>query len=94
MPHFLTNGRKLIVEYSSNQDVQAECDWTYDADRQTLFVVHEDGTPGAVHRLTVTLDPPLEARFPVDASILRDFAKTWISLFTVLLAALWMFFIR
>lgn len=42
VPLFLSKGRKLLITYSSSKDAQAECDWSYDASRQTLFVVPED----------------------------------------------------
>lgn len=94
MPRYLTEGRKVIVEYASSVDAQAECDWRYDPNRQTLFVIPENTAPGGVHRLTVTLDPPLETRFPVDSSIWLDFAKWWIGLFSIIMALVWLLLLR
>lgn len=67
LPLLITKGRKILVDYSSSSSSglsAARCAWTYDADRQTFFVTTEDETPGAVHRVRLTFDPPLKRRFP------------------------------
>ncbi|KAG8894485.1 hypothetical protein FRC01_012931, partial [Tulasnella sp. 417] len=89
VPLFISTGRKLLVTYSSSRDAQAECDWTYDSSRQTLFVVPEDKTPGAVHRLKVEFDTPLKRRFDVHSSIWVDFWHWWAGFMSIMFGLLW-----
>lgn len=89
VPLFLSKGRKLLITYSSSKDAQAECDWSYDASRQTLFVVPEDKTPGAVHRLKVEFDTPLERRFKVHSSIWVDFWHWWAGFMGIIFGLIW-----
>ncbi|KAG9086683.1 hypothetical protein FRC06_002983, partial [Ceratobasidium sp. 370] len=53
LPASLAQPRKLLVSAPNME-------WTYDAARQTLFVVHKDA---GVHTLEVAFDPPLENQF-------------------------------
>lgn len=36
--------------------------FTYDPSRQTLFVVHKNTKPDALHEVHVTFDPPVQGR--------------------------------
>ncbi|KAG8901460.1 hypothetical protein FRB99_005289 [Tulasnella sp. 403] len=92
VPLYISKGRRVLVEYSSSTNPQAECDWRYDPKRQTLFVLQEDSTPGAVHRIRVTFDPPLEERFPLDESFWWDFARVWVPICAVALAIVYLIF--
>ncbi|KDQ21322.1 glycoside hydrolase family 5 protein [Botryobasidium botryosum FD-172 SS1] len=57
-PSSLARGRRLIV-----QGVKS---YKYDSARQTLFVLHDEMSPGVVHRIAVALDPPLDPCFRAD----------------------------
>jgi len=57
-PMSLARGRTLTLHGAES--------YTWDEARQTLFVLHGDLSPGAVHRITISLDPPLAPRFHTD----------------------------
>lgn len=61
MPSSLTRDRKVIVRGLDSQDNSL-----HDESRQTLFVLPHDSSPGKVHRITVSLEPPLKAPFYVN----------------------------
>lgn len=54
LPHMLTQGRKIVVQGLDKEDKYA-----YDEERQTLFIVAKDTTPGRLHRVEVVVVPPL-----------------------------------
>jgi len=83
IPVRLSSGRNLKIVFGAKG-----YEWRHDEERQTLFVVHQNMAPGAVHEINVWFDPPPEPRFPVDASILQDFAKLWTSLAVLLVAVI------
>ncbi|KAG5734101.1 hypothetical protein E4T56_gene660, partial [Termitomyces sp. T112] len=60
LPALLTVGRKVIVE-----GLDAEDTYEHDESRQTLFVVARDTRPGRVHRISVSVYPPVVSVFPV-----------------------------
>lgn len=57
IPSSLVQGRRMIVTASDKAE-----NFTYDSSRQTLFVVHRNVTPDAVHSVHVAFDPPLQGR--------------------------------
>jgi hypothetical protein len=63
LPSMLTKGRKVIVRGLDDGE-----DYTYDERRQTLFVVTKNAEPNKVHKITVSLYPPLEPLFEVNDS--------------------------
>lgn len=58
LPAKLAYGRKLVVDAPGSE-------WTYDSERQTLFVVH---TGEGIKTLRVTLDPPLRDNFVMEGA--------------------------
>jgi len=61
VPHLITQNKKLVVH-----GLGAEDSHHYDETRQTLFVVTSDTTPGKIHKISVSLDPPLRPAFPIN----------------------------
>lgn len=57
VPSALVQGRRMIITAS----VKAE-NFTYDHIRQTLFVVHKETAPDALHEVHVAFDPPIQGR--------------------------------
>ncbi|KAG8879270.1 hypothetical protein FRB97_001800 [Tulasnella sp. 331] len=94
VPTLITKGRKMSVAYTCRSGESTSFGWSYDAARQTLFVVTQDVTPGAVHQIKLSFDPPLSQRFPLDESLWRDFAWLWTSLLAVFGSVIWLFFVR
>lgn len=84
----------MILAYSCNgKELQnTGIKWTHDHQRQTLFVVTEDDTPGAIHKLIVSFNPPLQFRIPLDESLLLDSAWIWTPLLATFLAVISYFF--
>ncbi|OCB87310.1 glycoside hydrolase family 5 protein [Sanghuangporus baumii] len=79
-------GRKILVKGLSQDD-----GYEYDETHQTLTIRTEDNTPGKVHRVEVSLDPPLDSMFVVN-TFWSDF-KGWIVAFVVALYAI-LFYVR
>ncbi|ESK91213.1 glycoside hydrolase family 5 protein [Moniliophthora roreri MCA 2997] len=69
VPHSLTQGRELVV---SGLDSKGYA-YRYDEERQTLFIVARDTTPGKIHRVEAVVTPKL--RRPV--FWLNDFWGDW-----------------
>ena len=61
MPAMLSHSRNVVVEGLGPQDT-----FRHDEARQTLTVVAGKAAPGAVHRIVVSLDPPLKPAFEVN----------------------------
>ncbi|KAG6908993.1 hypothetical protein DXG01_002482 [Tephrocybe rancida] len=61
LPSMLTSGRKVVVE-----GLGAEDTYVHDAQRQTLFIVAKDTSPGRTHRVTVSVYPPLVPMFKIN----------------------------
>ncbi|KAG5644275.1 hypothetical protein DXG03_008760 [Asterophora parasitica] len=61
VPEQLTQGRQLVV-----QDLEPGDTWHYDQQRQTLFIVARSMTLDRLHRVTVSLDPPLKPAFEMN----------------------------
>ena len=61
VPSRLTHERQLVVQGLSENDR-----WRYDERRQTLFIVTDNDTPGLIHRVEVSVDPPLRPTFFVN----------------------------
>ncbi|KAG8708082.1 hypothetical protein FRC08_000114 [Ceratobasidium sp. 394] len=78
LPASLTRSRTLLVSASGME-------WTYDAARQTLFVVHQDS---GVHTLEVSLDPPLGNEF-VTKGINFALVGWLVALLALILGWLW-----
>ncbi|KAF9521115.1 glycoside hydrolase family 5 protein [Hydnum rufescens UP504] len=55
VPSSLTRGRRMIIE---GVDLK---NYKYDEGRQTLFVLHDDSTPGRIHTVHVSFDSPVQA---------------------------------
>ncbi|KAG8993112.1 hypothetical protein FRB94_011058 [Tulasnella sp. JGI-2019a] len=89
VPTLITKGRRMLVDYTCSAGKSTSLDWAYDASRQTLFVVTKDSTPGATHQIRLTFDPPLGKRFPLDESLLWDFAWLWGSILALLFGILY-----
>jgi len=97
VPEQLACGRRLIVEGLKDGDT-----YTYDAGRQTLFVLpgaqtqmQMGGEPGkvqahVVHNVTVRFDPPVRGELPND--LWTDFAAPVAAVLVVLLALIAYFF--
>ncbi|KAG8923855.1 hypothetical protein FRC02_010851 [Tulasnella sp. 418] len=91
IPATIAEHRKLLIEFGSGAD---KYDWTYDLDRQTLFVVQRDTSPGTKHSIKVRFDPPLESSWELEPpslalSLLRSFPRFWLSLLVLLVALAW-----
>ncbi|KAG6810021.1 hypothetical protein H0H92_013656, partial [Tricholoma furcatifolium] len=63
VPSMITQGRKLVVE---GLDADAGDKYVHDERRQTLFVVARDRTPKRVHRIKVSVYPPLKPSFVIN----------------------------
>jgi hypothetical protein len=61
IPATIMEGRKLIITGLGPEDK-----YVHDPQRQTLFVVTADVRPCQIHKLEVTLDPPLKPVFVVN----------------------------
>lgn len=73
VPSLITYGRKLVVSGLSADDK-----YTYDETRQTLFIVPRDGSSGRMHKITVSVDPPLRPQFSVN-TFWGDFGEAILS---------------
>jgi hypothetical protein len=62
VPSRITHGRKLVVQGLS----EGVDRWRYDEQRQTLFIVTGNDTPTFIHRIVVSVDPPLKPSFFVN----------------------------
>ncbi|KAF8695014.1 Cellulase (glycosyl hydrolase family 5), partial [Rhizoctonia solani] len=82
LPTELTSGRKLIIDSEGSN-----LEWSYDHERQTLFVVHSGE---GVRTLRVSVDPPLNNRLikptPDWAKFLTLWFGLWLSLFAITFA--------
>ncbi|KAI0321523.1 glycoside hydrolase family 5 protein, partial [Amylostereum chailletii] len=61
LPLMITEGRRVIVEGLRPGDT-----FHHDASRQTLYVLTDEMSPGTIHKVVVSLDPPLIAFFKVN----------------------------
>ncbi|CCO36209.1 putative glycosyl hydrolase YIR007W [Rhizoctonia solani AG-1 IB] len=81
LPAELASGRKLLVDSEGSN-----LEWSYDPERQTLFVVHSGE---GVRTLMVSLDPPLNNKSvkptPDWVKFLMLWFGLWLSLFVVTL---------
>lgn len=84
LPSLLTVGRKVIVEGLDEEDM-----YFHDERRQTLFIVARDTKPGHVHRVSVSLYPPLTPVFVVN-NFWSDFGQR-IVVFAVLVISILLF---
>jgi hypothetical protein len=60
-PSSLARDRKVVVQGLAVGDSHV-----YDESRQTLFVLTRDSSPGTVHKVTVSLQPPLKPSFDLN----------------------------
>jgi hypothetical protein len=60
-PSSLARDRKVVVH-----GVAVEDSHVYDESRQTLFVLMHDSSPGKVHKISVSLEPPLKPAFDLN----------------------------
>lgn len=58
--------------------LSADDKYTYDETRQTLFIVPRDGSSGRMHKITVSVDPPLRPQFSVN-TFWGDFGEAILS---------------
>ncbi|CAE6367225.1 unnamed protein product [Rhizoctonia solani] len=83
LPAEITSGRKLIIDSEGSN-----LEWTYDPERQTLFVVHSGE---GVRTLKVSFDPPLNNESvkttPEWVKFLVLWLGLWLSLFSVTFVA-------
>jgi len=73
VPLIMTHGRKLAV-----LGLDAGDKYTYDKARQTLFIVTQDASSGRMHKITVSVDPPLRPHFEVN-TFWGDFGEAILS---------------
>ncbi|KAF8328906.1 glycoside hydrolase family 5 protein [Cantharellus anzutake] len=76
VPSALARGRRMIVKLHPSE-------YVYDEERQTMFILHRNDTPGAVHTVQVKFEPPLA---PVRVPFFSLFFMYFIPMLTVLLA--------
>ena len=85
LPSQLAHSREILVKGLREKDR-----YVYDESRQTLFIVTSDDTPGLVHSITVSVDPPARAPF-----VLNDCWGDFGAVITFIIGALLaMFFSR
>ena len=58
MPSMITQGRKVVVEGLGSND-----SYCHDESRQTLFIVAREVNSDKIHKVTVSLSPPLNPEF-------------------------------
>lgn len=87
VPSRLTHGRHLVVQGLSESDR-----WRYDERRQTLFIITDNDTPAHVHRVVVSVDPPLRPSFFVN-DFWSDFGDRVLAIFVAASAivAFWVY---
>ena len=61
LPSSLARDRKVVVRGLTARDSHV-----YDESRQTLFVLTHDSNPGELHKITVSLLPPLKLAFELN----------------------------
>jgi len=61
VPSLITQGRKVVVEGLNSND-----SYRYDERRQTLFIVARDVNPDIIHKVTVSVSPPLTPSFELN----------------------------
>jgi hypothetical protein len=61
LPSLLTRDRKVVVHGLGPKDT-----YLHDENRQTLFVLTHDSSPGKNHVITVSLHPPLKPTFELN----------------------------
>ncbi len=76
LPSQLTHARRVIVQGLEEGDR-----WSYDEQRQTLFILTENKKPGHKHQIVVSVYPPLSPAFFVN-DIWSDFGGRLIAVFT------------
>jgi hypothetical protein len=87
LPSLITQGRKVIVEGLDSEDSHR-----YDERRQTLFIVARDTSPEKIHKIAVSVYPPLTPGFELN-SFWTDFGPRIIALLVVVFGVLafWLF---
>lgn len=87
LPSLITHGRKVVVEGLGPQDGHR-----YDEHRQTLFIVARDTSPEKIHKIAVSVYPPLTPPFELN-SFWTDFGPRVIALLVVIIGILifWLF---
>jgi hypothetical protein len=90
VPSRLTLGRTLLVQGLSESDK-----WRYDERRQTLFIVTDNDTPAHIHRIMVSVDPPLRPSFFVN-DFWSDFGDRMLAIFVAASAivAFWIYWVN
>lgn len=82
LPSLIAQGRKVIVEGLDADDTHI-----YDERRQTLFIVARDTDPKKVHKITVSVYPPLSPTFEIN-SIWTDFGPRIIAFVIMIIGIL------
>jgi Glycoside hydrolase family 5 C-terminal domain len=61
VPSLITQGRKVVVQGLNSDDK-----FYHDESRQTLFIVARDVNPDKIHKITVSVSPPLTPAFELN----------------------------
>ena len=61
VPSLITQGRKVVVEGLGPND-----SYRHDESRQTLFIVAREVNSNKIHKITVSLSPPLDPGFELN----------------------------
>jgi hypothetical protein len=61
VPSSITQGRQIVVEGLDSGD-----SYRYDESRQTLFIVARDTNPDKIHKVAVSVSPPLTPDFELN----------------------------
>ncbi|KAF9457906.1 glycoside hydrolase [Collybia nuda] len=87
VPSMIAHGRKVIVEGLGPEDTHR-----YDERRQTLFIVARDTSPEKVHKIAVSVYPPLTPHFELN-SFWSDYGPRIVALLVALVGVLvfWLF---
>lgn len=76
IPSSLVRAGRMIVKLHPSE-------YVYDEERQTMFVLHRDDTPGAVHTVRVKFEPALGS---MQVPFFSLFFMYFITMLTILLA--------
>jgi len=75
VPLSLTRGRRMIIEGVEDKN------YVYDEGRQTLFILHDDATPGRVNAIRISFDPPVQPTSASSPTFLLTYAFALFALF-------------
>jgi hypothetical protein len=87
IPSLIAQGRKVIVEGLDPDDSHR-----YDESRQTLFIVARDVNPDKIHKVAVSVSPPLTPDFELN-DFWSDFGDRVVLMILVVLIGIVAFFV-